>query len=175
MVVTTPVFHMTPSPKKTILITGASAGIGLATARYFAQQGWNVAATMRSPDKAGDLRDLPNVRVLRLDVLDVPSIEAALADTLRTFGGLDVLFNNAGYAIAGAFEAISPAQVQQQFATNVFRGAERDAGCAALLPGAQGRADSDYHLGGRPHRLPALQRLQQHQVGRGGLHGRLAV
>lgn len=111
---------MTASPKKTILITGASAGIGLATARYFARQGWNVAATMRSPDKAGDLRDLPNVQVLRLDVLDGPSIVAAVADTLRTFGGLDVLFNNAGYAIAGAFEAISPAQVQQQFATNVF-------------------------------------------------------
>lgn len=111
---------MAASLKKTILITGASSGIGNATARYFARQGWNVTATMRRPDQAGDLQTLSNVRVLRLDVLDVASIEAAVAATLEAFGGLDVLFNNAGYAIAGAFEAISPEQVQQQFATNVF-------------------------------------------------------
>jgi NAD(P)-dependent dehydrogenase (short-subunit alcohol dehydrogenase family) len=106
---------------KTILITGASSGIGRATARYFAQRGWQVAATMRRPEQApDDLRQHPNVRLFPLDVLDPASIEAAVQDTLRTFGGLDVLFNNAGYALAGAFEAISPAQAQQQFATNVF-------------------------------------------------------
>ena len=112
---------MTTTPKKTILITGASAGIGRATALYFAQHGWQVIATMRTPDKApADLRDQANILVLRLDVLDVASIEAAVAATLRAFGQLDVLFNNAGYAIAGAFEAISPEQVQQQFNTNVY-------------------------------------------------------
>jgi NAD(P)-dependent dehydrogenase (short-subunit alcohol dehydrogenase family) len=105
---------------KTILITGASTGIGLATARYFAQRGWQVIATMRTPEKApADLRTQENVRVLPLDVLDVASIEAAVAAGLQAFGGLDVLFNNAGYAIAGAFEAISPTQVQQLFSTNV--------------------------------------------------------
>jgi NAD(P)-dependent dehydrogenase (short-subunit alcohol dehydrogenase family) len=111
---------MPASSSPTILITGASAGIGKATAHYFAARGWNVAATMRDPAKAPDLHALPNVQVLRLDVLDVPSIAAALAATIEAFGGLDVLFNNAGYALAGAFEAISPEQVQQQFATNVF-------------------------------------------------------
>ena len=112
---------VTTAAKKTILITGASAGIGQATALYFAQHGWQVIATMRTPDKApADLRNQANVLILRLDVLDVASIEDAVAATLRAFGGLDVLFNNAGYAIAGAFEAISPEQVQQQFNTNVY-------------------------------------------------------
>ncbi len=112
---------MATTPKKTILITGASAGIGRATALYFAQHGWQVIATMRTPDKApADLRNQANILILRLDVLDVASIEAAVAATLRAFGQLDVLFNNAGYAIAGAFEAISPEQVQQQFNTNVY-------------------------------------------------------
>ena len=111
----------TTAAKKTILITGASAGIGQATALFFAQHGWQVIATMRTPDKAStDLRNQANVLILRLDVLDVASIEDAVAATLRAFGGLDVLFNNAGYAIAGAFEAISPEQVQQQFNTNVY-------------------------------------------------------
>ena len=112
---------MPTTPKKTILITGASAGIGHATALYFARRGWQVIATMRTPDKApADLRDQANILVLRLDVLDGASIADAVAATLRAFGQLDVLFNNAGYAIAGAFEAISPAQVQQQFDTNVY-------------------------------------------------------
>lgn len=112
---------MAASPQKTILITGASSGIGKATALYFAQRGWQVAATMRTPHEApAELQTLANVRLLRLDVLEVPSIEAAVAATIQAFGSLDVLFNNAGYAIAGAFETISPAQVQQQFATNVF-------------------------------------------------------
>ena len=112
---------MSATSKKTILITGASAGIGHATALYFARRGWQVVATMRTPDKApADLRDQANVLVLRLDVLDGASIEDAVAATLRAFGQLDVLFNNAGYAIAGAFEAISPEQVQQQFNTNVY-------------------------------------------------------
>jgi NADP-dependent 3-hydroxy acid dehydrogenase YdfG len=114
-------FDAMPSiANKTILITGASTGIGLATARYFAQRGWQVIATMRTPKEApADLRTLENILVLQLDVLDVASIEAAVAASLRAFGGLDVLFNNAGYALAGAFEATSPAQVQQLFNTNV--------------------------------------------------------
>ena len=112
---------MATAAQKTILITGASAGIGLATAHYFSQRGWRVAATMRRPDQAPTaLRNQENVLLLQLDVLDGASIAAAVAAALRAFGRLDVLFNNAGYALAGAFEALSPEQVQQQFATNVF-------------------------------------------------------
>lgn len=110
---------------KTVLITGTSSGIGRATVRYFAQQGWQVAATMRSPEKEAErgsdsLGTLPNVRLFRLDVLDVPSIRQAIADARATFGSLDAIINNAGYGAVGPFEAATPEQVQQQFDTNVF-------------------------------------------------------
>jgi NAD(P)-dependent dehydrogenase (short-subunit alcohol dehydrogenase family) len=104
----------------TVLITGASSGIGRATVHYFQQQGWQVAATMRRPEQADTLSALPNVQCLRLDVLDTASIEQAIATTQQAFGTIDVLVNNAGYGTVGAFEAATPEQIQQQFATNVF-------------------------------------------------------
>ncbi|CCG99577.1 short-chain dehydrogenase/reductase SDR [Fibrella aestuarina BUZ 2] len=111
--------------KKTVLITGTSSGIGRASVRYFAQQGWNVAATMRSPEKeanrgADSLGTLPNVQLFRLDVQDTASIRQAIADARAAFGGIDVIINNAGYGAVGPFEAATPAQIQQQFDTNVF-------------------------------------------------------
>jgi NAD(P)-dependent dehydrogenase (short-subunit alcohol dehydrogenase family) len=54
--------------KKTIFITGASSGLGKATAKYFAAKGWNVIATMLAPEKETELTSIPNVRLLRLDV-----------------------------------------------------------------------------------------------------------
>ncbi|PSB25309.1 SDR family oxidoreductase [Stenomitos frigidus] len=105
---------------KTILITGASTGIGYATARLFQQRGWNVVATMRSPEKAGALAALENVCCLRLDVTDSESIQQAIAQALQQFGSIDVLVNNAGYGLIGAFEACSIEQIERQFGTNVF-------------------------------------------------------
>jgi NAD(P)-dependent dehydrogenase (short-subunit alcohol dehydrogenase family) len=104
---------------KTILITGASTGIGKAAAIYFAQQGWNVAATMRTID-TNDFEKYPSIAVLKLDVTDKAGIEKAISDTLHKFSKIDVLFNNAGYALAGAFEATTDEQVRKQFETNVF-------------------------------------------------------
>ncbi len=105
---------------KTVLITGASSGIGKATAIYFQQKGWNVAATMRNPEKEKELTKLENVKVFKLDVTDVASMETAINDIITAFGRIDVLVNNAGYGLSGPFEATTEAQVRQQFEVNVF-------------------------------------------------------
>lgn len=106
--------------RKTIFITGASSGIGRATAHHFHQRGWNVVATMRSPDKAGDLADREGVLVTRLDVLDGDSIASARDAALERFGSVDVLLNNAGYGAYGPLEAFPMERVERQFATNVI-------------------------------------------------------
>ncbi|MBD2317451.1 SDR family oxidoreductase [Phormidium tenue] len=109
---------------KTIFITGASSGIGRATALYFQKQGWNVVATMRSPDKETDRADslakLDRLICLKLDVTDHQTIIDAVAETIARFGAIDVLVNNAGYGMLGAFETSTPTQIQRQFETNVF-------------------------------------------------------
>ena len=82
---------------KTILITGASSGIGKATAKLFQEKGWNVIATMRKPENEVELKTLDNVLVTQLDVTDNASIESAVNTTIEKFGTIDVLLNNAGY------------------------------------------------------------------------------
>lgn len=104
----------------TILITGASSGIGKATAKYFQAKGWNVVATMRSPKKEQELNTLDNVLVTRLDVLDVASIDAAMAAGVEAFGKIDVLLNNAGYGAYGPLEAFPRENIIRQFNTNVI-------------------------------------------------------
>lgn len=103
----------------TVLITGCSSGFGKATAELFAENGWNVVATMRKPEDA-DLPRGANVLVARLDVQDRDSIAAAIADGVKAFGSIDALVNNAGFGAFGVFEAISADRVHEQFAVNVF-------------------------------------------------------
>jgi NAD(P)-dependent dehydrogenase (short-subunit alcohol dehydrogenase family) len=106
--------------KKTILITGTSSGIGRATVKLFSERGWNVAATMRTPQKETELQKLKGVKLYVLDVQKPESIEAALNEAIKDFGAIDVIVNNAGYGAVGAFEAASDAQIRRQFDTNVF-------------------------------------------------------
>lgn len=106
--------------QKTILITGASSGIGKETAVYFAQKGWNVVATMRSPQTNPEFAKHPNIVIIPLDVLDQQSIDEAITNTIRSFGRIDVLLNNAGYAAFGPFEAASPQEIKKQFDVNLF-------------------------------------------------------
>lgn len=105
---------------KTILITGTSSGIGKATAIHFLEKGWNVVATMRRPEQDKDLPEHERLLKLRLDVQEPESVKAALATTLESFGGLDVLLNNAGYGSAGPLEAASETQIRRQFEVNFF-------------------------------------------------------
>ncbi|MBU0748989.1 MAG: SDR family oxidoreductase [Gammaproteobacteria bacterium] len=101
---------------KTILITGCSSGYGLATARHFHAQGWNVIATMRPP-RADVLPASDRLRVLPLDVTQPDSI----AQALQTAGpNIDVLVNNAGLGLFGAFEATPMTTVRDIFDTNTF-------------------------------------------------------
>lgn len=104
--------------RKTVLITGASSGIGEASAKYFLQQGWNVAATMRSPHKAGHWTNQRSVICPYLDVTKPDSISSAIQETLKRFGQVDVLINNAGYALMGALEDTTIEQLEQQLQTN---------------------------------------------------------
>lgn len=100
---------------KTVLITGCSSGYGLETARHFLAQGWRVIATMRTP-RADLLPASDRLRLLALDVTKPESIAAAIAAA----GPIDVLVNNAGIGVVGAFEATSLDMAREVFETNTF-------------------------------------------------------
>lgn len=104
----------------TILITGASAGLGRATAKLFQEKGWNVVATMRDPSKEAELNQLPNVVVPRLDVEDAISIRSAIDTGIDAFGRIDVLVNNAGFGAFGPLELTPIETVRRQFEVNLF-------------------------------------------------------
>jgi len=106
---------------KTVLVTGASSGIGLATAMYFHENGWQVIATMRHPERRHTpLHDRGPKNLVHLDVMDRNSIHTAIQYAVDYYGGIDVLVNNAGYAVYGPFETTSRTQLARQFDTNVF-------------------------------------------------------
>lgn len=106
--------------KKTVLITGCSSGFGKLTAKYFHKNGWNVIATMRTPEKESELTNLSNVLVAKLDVTDQKSVSAAIAAGVVKFGGIDVLVNNAGISGMGVFEQWDKQEIAATFETNVF-------------------------------------------------------
>jgi short-subunit dehydrogenase len=113
------------STQQTILITGATSGIGRHAALYLARKGHRVLATGRNEKALAELRaegEGTGLDTLRLDVTSADSIAAARAEVDRkTDGrGVDVLVNNAGYGVAGPTEEISDADLRAQYDTNVF-------------------------------------------------------
>ncbi|MBQ6459267.1 MAG: SDR family oxidoreductase [Exiguobacterium sp.] len=106
--------------KQTIVITGASSGIGRATVELFSKRGWHVAATMRRPEDHQELSHLKGVSLYQLDVTNETSIREAFKQIVSDHGTMDVLLNNAGYGAVGIFEEASPEQIQRQFDPNVF-------------------------------------------------------
>ncbi|MFV8161832.1 SDR family oxidoreductase [Mycobacterium sp. 134] len=100
---------------KTVLITGCSSGYGLETARHFHANGWNVIATMRTP-RTGLLPESDRIQLVALDVTDPESISVAI----EASGPIDVLVNNAGIGVVGAFEPMSMDTIREVFETNTF-------------------------------------------------------
>ncbi len=111
---------------KTVLITGCSSGYGLETARHFHARGWKVIASMRRP-QAGLLPESERLQLLALDVTAPASIAAAV----EAAGPIDLLVNNAGIGLFGAFEATPMSTVREVFETNAFGVM---AMCQALIP-----------------------------------------
>ena len=100
---------------KTILITGASSGFGLETAKYFLDREWKVIATMRTP-REDVLPRSEHLRVLALDVTDPESIRRAV----EAAGPIDVLVNNAGIGMMSVVEATPMERAREVFETNTF-------------------------------------------------------
>lgn len=111
---------------QSILITGTSSGYGLEIARHFLRKGWHVIATMRTPD-AGALPPSEDLRILPLDVTDEESIAAAMSAA----GPVDVLVNNAGIGVVGAFECTPMSHIRKVFETNTLG---TMAMCQAVIP-----------------------------------------
>lgn len=105
---------------KTVLITGASSGIGKASALLFADHGWQVAAAMRNPERVDAVLRRDGVRIMRMDVTDADAVRSGVQDAIDAFGRIDALVNNAGYGLMGPFEVVSREQAARQFDTNVF-------------------------------------------------------
>ena len=104
---------------KTIFITGSSTGLGRATALLFAQKGWKVIETLRNPDKEEELGKVPGITLLAMDVTKPEQIEAAVQQALA-LGPVDVVFNNAGYGLAGPFEGATDEQIVSEVNTNLL-------------------------------------------------------
>jgi NAD(P)-dependent dehydrogenase (short-subunit alcohol dehydrogenase family) len=106
--------------QQTVFITGASSGIGKATALLFAQRGWQVAATMRNSVQETELTREGNIRLYRLDVTKPEEVKETVEKSIREMGGIGVMVNNAGYGLAGPVETASEEKIYRQFNTNLF-------------------------------------------------------
>lgn len=105
--------------QKTIFITGASTGLGKASAKIFHNNGWQVIATMRNPEKETELNELDNVVLLPLDVTNPDQILETIKNVTEKYS-VDVVLNNAGYGLIGALESLTDQQILRQIETNLM-------------------------------------------------------
>ena len=120
---------MTSNPKVAV-VTGSSSGIGREIALILARNKFTTYATMKNLQKSSQLKSivaeeeggglLQSLRFVELDVTDDNSVRTAIQTIYNESGKIDVLVNNAGYALSGAFEDLSIGEIKQQFETNVF-------------------------------------------------------
>jgi NAD(P)-dependent dehydrogenase (short-subunit alcohol dehydrogenase family) len=107
--------------ERSVLITGCSSGIGLASAREMKSRGWRVFATARKPEDIARLKDEEGVDSLYLDYAEPDSIEKAVAQVLEATGGkLTALFNNGAYGQPGAVEDLRREVLHAQFEAGFF-------------------------------------------------------
>lgn len=104
---------------KTIFITGTSSGLGKLTALHFAKQGWQVAATQRTPEKETALTAHDNIALFKLDVTDIHEVRATTEQAMAKFGKIDVVVNNAGAGAYGPLEFAEESTIDWQFSLNV--------------------------------------------------------
>lgn len=113
------------SNQKIAVVTGTSSGIGLETAIHLAKNGFKTYATMRNLNKSDAIKqrarseNIP-IEITSLDVNDDASVKGAINTIVEKEGRIDVLVNNAGYALFGAVEDLSSAEISDQFNTNVL-------------------------------------------------------
>ncbi|OQP63816.1 short-chain dehydrogenase/reductase [Niastella vici] len=105
--------------QKTIFITGASSGLGKATAKLFQSKGWYTIASMRNPENETELTKLENLTVLKLDVTDKAQMEDTIKKVTQEYS-VDIVVNNAGYGLIGALEALNDEQITRQINTNLM-------------------------------------------------------
>ena len=110
---------MSNQDHKAIFITGASSGLGRATAKLFASKGWNVIASMRDPKKEKELGNISGIQLMSFDVTDPHEIES-VANQVVGSGGVDVVFNNAGYGLTGPLEGLKDEQILRMVNTNML-------------------------------------------------------
>ena len=108
---------MVDEPGPVVLITGASSGIGRATAELLAARGYRVLGGVRAPTTTRPLR---GIELVPLDVRDEASVKSCVEQVCSRAGRIDVLINNAGVNLVGAVEETSISQAQALFDTNVF-------------------------------------------------------
>jgi NAD(P)-dependent dehydrogenase (short-subunit alcohol dehydrogenase family) len=113
------------SNNKVAVVTGSSTGIGYETSLILARNGFLTYATMRNLDKSENIKSVANkenlpVRIKQLDVTDDMSVRNAIESISSEAGHIDVLVNNAGYGLNGAFEDLGMDEIKAQYETNVF-------------------------------------------------------
>jgi hypothetical protein len=153
--------------ESTIFITGSSSGLGRAAARLFRARGWRVIATMRNPEKEKELAGLPGVVRLALDITKPEQIERAASEAIAS-GGVDVVFNNAGYGMAGPLEGLSDEQILRMVSNNLMGAIRTTKAFIPISREARG-AVHQHDFDRRPDHGSLQLDLPRHQVGSGGL------
>lgn len=120
-----PIRSMSSSHSKVVIITGSSSGIGRETALILARNNYKTYAAMRNLQKSSELvsiveKEKLDMHFVQLDVTDDNSVKNAIQKVYDEAGRIDVLINNAGYALSGAFEDLSIEEIKEQYETNVY-------------------------------------------------------